>query len=66
MRDIDLLNEIYQKVLKALNGDLDKAKAWFLTPSPLLGEISPVRMIETRRLDKLAVLVDALLDGYSP
>lgn len=61
-----LLNEIYMKVLARLGNDQDKVKAWFITSNPLLGDISPVKMIQTGRIDKLAKLVDALLDSYSP
>lgn len=46
------MNELETLVLCFFNGDKDKTKLWFETPNPLLG-ISPAKMIEVGRYDKL-------------
>jgi hypothetical protein len=40
-------------VVQAMDGDVEKATAWFLTANPLLGDVSPRDMIRMGRYDRL-------------
>jgi len=40
-------------VVKAMDGDVDKATAWFLARNPLLGDTSPREMIRMGRYERL-------------
>lgn len=45
--------ELNALVLEFFDGNKEKTKLWFKTPNPLLGGISPDRMIRAGRGDRL-------------
>lgn len=59
------LTEIKALVLKAFDGDRDKTNLWYESPNPLLGNISPMQMLEFGRGEKLLQLVKELTEDPS-
>ena len=51
-------------VATALGYDSNKALRWFQASNPLLGDISPMSMIKSGRLDRLEMWIDSTLSGY--
>lgn len=59
--------EYFQKVCRYFSGDTRKTWAWFTTPNPSLGSVSPLEMIKGGREDKLKKFIDNQLEkGYMP
>jgi len=52
------LRETLFNEVKEFFGDEVKAKLWFETKNPLLGEISPNEMMELGRYQKLSEFID--------
>jgi len=52
----------YDLVLNFFNGDEQKTILWFSTPNPLLGEVSPFKMIIEGRSNKLLRIITNLID----
>ncbi len=56
----------YDVILEYFNGDKDKALAWYMTDNPVLGGMSPYKMIKTGRGARLMKWIRAALGGYHP
>jgi hypothetical protein len=56
----------FMKVEAFFNNDTEKARLWYTTPNPLLGEISPNQMIAIGREEKLNDFIDSSLEGNRP
>jgi len=57
------VREAVALVVRFFNGDEEKIKAWFSTPNPLLGGISPIDMILWGDEDKLLDFIKRQLRG---
>lgn len=64
--DMEKSRIAYNMVLKFFKGDEKKTKTWFLTKSMLLGDVSPMFMIYTGRIDKLLGYIYSSLEGNFP
>jgi len=63
--DQNLFDCQYQAALKAVDAffnDEKKSKIWMVTENPLLGEISPIDMIDAGRFDKLMKFIYTQLE----
>jgi hypothetical protein len=65
MRMTSSVGEAYIRALVANHfRDWSKAKLWFETPNPQLGNVSPNKMIELGRTEKLKEFIESSLGGY--
>lgn len=58
-------SKLWQPVFEFFN-DEAKTFAWFVTPNPLLGGTTPIKMILEGREKKLKKFIDACKKGYAP
>jgi hypothetical protein len=59
-------NYLKQMCYDKVNGffkDEEKTKLWMETNNPLLGEISPIQMMQLGRYQKLMQFIDSSLEG---
>lgn len=56
----------YKLVKKFFNGDEGKTRLWFITRNPLAGNLTPMFMIYSGRIDKLLNFIECQLQGNMP
>lgn len=57
----EIARGLYHKVFAHFQGDKTKVEAWFREDNPMLGGVSPLRMIQLGRGEKLVKIVDQWL-----
>ena len=59
--------DLFLLILPSFKGNMLHTAYWFLTPNPLLGNISPNAMIETGRIQKLhKFIIQSLKESTIP
>lgn len=64
--EYEALLEVERLIIQHFKEDHVKVYLWFLTPNPMLGEVSPVEMVRNGRANKLLRVVRNLLDEDVP
>lgn len=55
-------DKILKDLKKFFNYDENKVRRWFATPNPLLGNMMPLQMLNSGKIQKLLYFIDAMLD----
>lgn len=58
--------EIQAIVNRHFGNEVDKINAWWKTPNPLLGELSPAEMVHAGRAEKLLKVIREWVEGNRP
>lgn len=56
------IKAVYEPIKLFFKGDEEKAMLWFKTPNPLLGNITPAKMVTFGDYDKLKIFIETSLD----
>lgn len=56
----------FETILEFFQYDKDKALRWYMTPNPLLGNITPFQMIKNGRGQKLMKFITSQIEGNFP
>lgn len=64
----DYISEMYIRttLLDYFNENSDKVELWLNTDNPILGGVSPNKLIKLGRARKLADTIDSILEGDIP
>lgn len=61
-KETEIFDDCWNKVLRFFHGSEEKTKIWFETENPLLGNISPNKLIILGRVHKLQQFINSCVD----